>query len=322
MTRILTRHDVAGVLTLDDCLGPVEETFRRYGERRLEPPRSAGLHATHGTFHVKAAMTDVFAAKVNANFPENAKRHGLPTIQGVIIVMDTDRGEPLGILDSSWITTVRTAAATAVAAKHLARSAARTATIIGCGIQGRAHLEALLSVRPISEAFALDADPGTAQRFAHEMQLRLGIRVIPSTSIDEAVAASDIVVTCTPSRVPILHRAHVHPGLFIAGVGADNPEKHELAPELLRESLVVPDVLDQAATMGDLHHAIAAGLLTRENIHGELADVICGRVPGRRNDEEVFIFDSTGTALQDVAVASLALERAIERGIGVDIELG
>ena len=321
MTRILTRHDVASVLTLDDCLGPVEETFRQYGERRLDPPRSAGVHAQHGTFHIKAAMTDVFAAKINANFPENAKRHGLPTIQGVIIVMDADRGEPLGILDSTWITTVRTAAATAVAAKHLAKSTARTATIIGCGIQGRANLEALLGVRPIAAAYALDLDPGAAERFAHEMQARLGISVIPATSIDAAVAASDIVVTCTPSRFPILHRAHWHPGLFIAGVGADNPEKHELAPELLRESLVVPDILDQEATMGDLHHAIAAGMLTQKNIHGELADVICGRVPGRRNDEEVFIFDSTGTALQDVAVASLALTRGIERGIGVDIAL-
>jgi alanine dehydrogenase len=319
VTRILTQADVAALLTIDDCIAAVETVFRDYGEGRIAPPQSLGIHAPNGTFHVKAAAADVFAAKINANFPRNPRSHGLPTIQGVIVVMDIERGTPLGILDSALITTLRTAAASAVAAKHLARTGARTATIIGCGIQGQAHLEALARVRPIAKAYAFDVDAAASERFATTMQHRLGIDVVPTLSIGDAVSDSDIVVTCTPSHSPILELEHRHAGLFIAAVGADNPEKQEIAPALLAQCLVVPDILEQAATMGDLHHAIAAGAITRADIHGELSDVICGRVPGRQNDDEVFLFDSTGTALQDVVAASVALSRAVERGIGVEV---
>jgi ornithine cyclodeaminase/alanine dehydrogenase len=189
-------------------------------------------------------------------------------------------------------------------------------TIIGCGIQGRAHAEALLRVRKITKVFAFDTDPAAVAHFAQH----LGIEVVSSDSLENAVAESDIIITCTPARTPILGIEHRHPGLFIGAVGADNPEKNELAPALLAESRVVPDILDQAAIMGDLHHAIAAGAMTRDDIHGELADILCGRIPGRRSDDEVFIFDSTGTALQDVATASIALTRAIERSIGIELE--
>src|SRR3954469_25187949 len=268
MTRILTAADVAALLSIDDCIAAVESVFRDYGEGRIAPPQSLGIHAASGTFHVKAAVADVFAAKINANFPANPRSHGLPTIQGLIIVMDIERGTPLGILDSTLITTLRTAAASAVAAKYLARADARTMTIAGCGIQGQAHIEALLRVRPITKTYAFDVDAATSERFAHEMQQRLGIEVVQTLSLDDAVAASDIVVTCTPSRTPILESRHRHPGLFIAAVGADNPEKHELAPALLAQSRVVPDILEQAAKMGDLHHAINAGAMTGDEIHG------------------------------------------------------
>jgi alanine dehydrogenase len=304
VTLLLTRHDLASLLTLEDCLSAVEEAFR--GDPSMA--KSMGLHAATGTFHIKAALSGVFAAKINANFPGNPSRYGLPTIQGLIVVFDPERGTPLAILDSALITTLRTAAATAVAAKYLARNDAATITVIGCGTQGRASLEALRLVRPLREVWAYDADRAAAERLAR----------VPD-SLDDAIARSDIVVTCTTSRSPILDAHHLHPGLFIAAVGADNPEKQELAPAVLAGSKVVVDVLDQAATMGDLHHALEAGLLTRDDVHGELADVILGRVPGRESDEEVFVFDSTGTALQDVAVASLAYARAVERGVGLDV---
>ena len=137
--------------------------------------------------------------------------------------------------------------------------------------------------------------------------------------MDEAVRTADIVVTCTTARTAILDTQHLHPGLFIAAVGADNPEKQELTPALLGRTRIVADLLEQAATMGDLHHALESGTVRREDVHGELADVICGRVRGRTSDDETFVFDSTGTALQDVAVASIAVQRALERGAGVEI---
>src|SRR5438067_4385148 len=166
MTRILTAADVAALLTIDDCIAAVETAFRDFGEGRIAPPRSLGVHGERGTFHIKVGAADVFATKINANFPENPKQRGLPTIQGLIVVMDIDSGTPLGILDSTLITTLRTAAATAVAAKHLARETSHTMTIIGCGIQGQAHAEALLRVRPLTKVFAFDADSAAAARFA------------------------------------------------------------------------------------------------------------------------------------------------------------
>lgn len=313
MTRLLTRSDLETLLTTDDCLASVEEAFRSYGEGRVAPPKSVGLHAASGTFHIKAAMADLVAVKINANFPGNPRQHALPTIQGVIVLMDTERGVPLAVLDSALITTLRTAAATALAAKYLAIEGAATITIVGCGTQGRASLDAMRAVRPISTAYAYDGDRGAAERFAKDLDAQV------ASTLEEAIAHSDIVVTCTTARAPFLDARHLHPGLFIAAVGADNPEKQELTPELLRESTVVVDILEQAATMGDLFHAIEAGVLTRDDVHGELADVICGRFAGRRRADEVFVFDSTGTALQDVAVASLAYARAVERGAGVEI---
>lgn len=298
--RFISGEEISTLLTMDDCIAAVEDAFRAYGERRLVPPQSLGVHAARGTFHLKTAIGDLFAAKINANFPTNLER-GLPTIQGVIVLMSVDDGTPLAILDSAVITTMRTAAATAVAARYLARRDARTLAIIGCGTQGHAHVEALR----LENVYAYDTDPARAERFARAT----GAVVAPT--IDDAVANADIIVTCTPSRTPILDAHHLHRGLFIAAVGADNPEKHELAPELMREAIVVADILEQSATMGDLHHAIAAGVMTRADVHGELADIICGRVRGRGNEDEVFVFDSTGTALQDLAVAAIAYARAV-----------
>ena len=319
MTRLLTRNDVASVLTPADCLQAVEEAFRGYGEGRAAAPKSVGFHASHGTFHIKAAMADVLATKINANFPENPSRHRLPTIQGVIVVMDCERGTTVAILDSTLITALRTAAATAVAAKYLARADAKTLAVIGCGTQGRATVEALRVVRPIDEVLAYDTDAACADRFARELTEQHGTNVRAVGSVDEAVRTADLVVTCTTARTAILDTHHLHPGLFIAAVGADNPEKQELTPALLRKTKIVADILDQAAAMGDLHHALEAGAVRREDVHGELAGVICGRVPGRTSDDEIFVFDSTGTALQDVAAASIAVQRAIERGVGIEI---
>ena len=319
MTRLLTRNDVAAILSPADCLNAVEEAFRNYAAGRSVAPHSAGFHAPDGTFHIKAAMADVLATKINANFPENPSRHGLPTIQGVIVVMDVERGSTLAILDSALITALRTAAATAVAAKHLSRADARKLTVIGCGTQGRATVEAIRAVRAIDQVVVHDIDPERAGHFAHEVAEQQGVDVRTARSIDEAVHSADIVVTCTTARSAILDAGHLRPGLFIAAVGADNPEKQELTPALLAKTKIVADLLEQAAKMGDLHHALEQGLLRREDVHGELGEVVDGRIPGRRSDDEIFVFDSTGTALQDVAVASIAVRRAIERGAGVEI---
>jgi ornithine cyclodeaminase/alanine dehydrogenase-like protein (mu-crystallin family) len=240
----------------------------------------------------------------------------------VIALFDADRGELLALLDSIEITSRRTAAATAVAAKHLARADAAVATIVGCGEQGRSQLRALCCVRPIRAARAVDADAARAAAYAGEMSRELGVDVTPASDVRAAARECDVCVTCTPSRRPLLDVGDVSPGTFVAAVGADAPEKQEIAPALLATSAVVVDVLAQCAAFGDLHHAIEAGLMRREDVRAELAAIVAGEAAGRRSDDEVVIFDSTGTALQDVAAAALVYERALAAGAGMRVALG
>ena len=319
MTRLLSRDDVRAVLTLPDCIAVVEQVFGDYAMGSLPKSESLGIQAERGTFHVKAARADVFAAKINANFPANPATHDLPTIQGVIVVMDLDRGTPLGILDSSLITTLRTAAATAVAAKYLARDDATIVALIGCGALGHATVDALRVVRPLKRVNLWDVNETARAGCARELARSKNLEIVPAASLETALAGADIVVTCTPAKRPFLEAHHARPGLFIAAVGADNPEKSEITPQLMTRTSVVTDLTDQAAAMGDLHHAIAAGFLTKSDVHGELGEVISGRVAGRQTDDQIFLFDSTGTALQDVVVASLALDRATRSGLGIEM---
>jgi len=325
-TRILTRSDVAHLLNLADCIKVVEEVFRLHAEGRVPPPAVLGFPVPGGGFHVKAAGLDTdrpyFAAKINANFPGNPSRYGLPTIQGVIALFDALHGQPLALMDSIEITIQRTGAATGVAAQYLARTNATVATICGCGVQGRVQLQAIQHVRKIRQVFAVDQDVTRRDAFAREMGEVLGIDVIPVADLADAAKRSGIVVTCTPSNRPILLRADVSPGCFIAGVGADNPDKQELDPALLAGSTVVVDHLEQCLTIGDLHHAVQAGVMTGDDVHAELGEVIAGKKPGRRSEQEIVVFDSTGTALQDVAVAAMVYERALSENVGTSVLLG
>ena len=323
---ILDRHDVTELLTLPDCIAAVEEVFRRYALGQLPvEPGVLGAHLPAGGFHLKTAALggtpSYFAAKINANFPDNPTLRGLPTIQGVVVLFDATDGRPLALLDSIEITILRTAAASALAARYLALPQAATVTIVGCGNQGRAHLRALMHVRPLTQAFALDVDPATARTFAGEMAEELGITVTATTDLAAAVGASDICVTCTTARRPIFPASLLHPGLFLAAVGADSPEKQELEASVLPACRVVVDLLDQASRMGELHHALAAGLMTAANVHADLGQLVTGQRPGRTSAGESFVFDSTGTALQDVAAAALVYARACAEGRGVETAL-
>jgi alanine dehydrogenase len=284
-TLLLTRSDVASLLTLDDCIGGVEAAFRLHAEGRTLPPAVLGVPSGDGGFHIKTAGLTVertwFAMKCNGNFAGNPARLGMPAIQGVIVLCDGDNGTLLAVLDSVEITILRTGAATAVAAKHLAREDARVATICGCGNQGRAQLRALTRVRALDRVFAFDADAAAASAFAVEMAHACGIAVEPVADLATAVRASDICVTCTPSRRYILHAEDVRPGTFVAAVGADSETKWEIDPRLFARARVVVDSLDQCAVIGDLHHALEAGAITRDAVHAELVDLIAGRVAGR-----------------------------------------
>jgi len=318
---LLGSREIQSLLTLDECIGAVEHAFRVHGEGSATPPAVLSMHAADGGFHVKAGLLELdrsyFAAKVNGNFPENPLRFGLPTIQGVIVLCDAGNGTPLAVMDSRDITSLRTAAATAVAAKFLARPDSQTVTICGCGNQGRIQLKALSRVFQLETVFAYDTDGQQALRFSQDLTSELEIPVKPVPDLAAAVRQSDICVTCTTSRQPLLGSDDVSPGTFIAAVGADNPQKQELHLSLMAKSKIVCDILEQCAVMGDLHHALDAGVVTLANVYAELGEIVAEKKPGRESQEEITIFDSTGMALQDVAAAVILYQKAEKQGAGL-----
>ncbi|WP_310469284.1 ornithine cyclodeaminase family protein [Sphingomonas sp.] len=322
---ILTRRDIAALMRPADWLRAVEDGFAAAADGHAQSPPPMAICGTGGTFHAKGARIhlerDYVALKLNANFPGNPERIGLPTIQGAILLCDGTTGALLAVMDSIEVTLRRTAAATALAARFLARAQSHSVLICGCGEQGAAQLAALREVLPLARGSAWDRDQAKAAAFARNTTAE-GFPIELATDLPKAAWKSDVIVTCTTARTPFLDTDTVRPGAFIAAVGADSPDKSEIAPALMANALVVVDVVDQCVAMGDLHHAIAAGAMPLGDVHAELAELVAGHRPGRTSDEQITLFDSTGTALQDVAAAALIYRRALEHGSGLAIVLG
>lgn len=319
-TLILTRSDVQRLAAPRDYFDAVAESFRAFARGGVDSPPPMEILGRGGAFHAKGASMEIggrrlAALKCNGNFPLNPAR-GLPTIQGAILFCDADDGALLAVLDSIEITLRRTAAASAVATDLLARKSAETLLICGCGVQGRAHLEALAPLRRFRRILAYDVDRSVAGRFVEEARAASGVLIEAASSLDAAAPQADVIVATTPSRAPYLLPQHVKAGAFVAAVGADNPGKSEIAPALMAGAAVIADVAAQCAVMGDLRAAVAAGALAREDIRGELGDALIGAAQGRIDEKEIVIFDSTGAAFQDLAAAAMIFERASRDGIG------
>ena len=326
-TLLLTASEVAALLDLPTCMAAVEDVLRRHAAGETVPPRVLGLPARGGGLHVKGAgllgSAPRLAVKLNANFPANPERFELPAIQGVLALFDGACGRLLALLDSMMITALRTAATSALAARHLARPDAATLTVCGCGRQGAMHARALGGVLPITQVLLWDLDPRRAERLAAELAPELpGADVRPAPDLAAALASSDVCATCTPARAYYVRFEDIRPGTFVAAVGADDHGKQELDPRLVARSTLVVDALAQCAELGELQHAIAAGLMTAGQAHAELADVVAGVRPGRQTAEEITVFDSTGTALQDLAAAVAVETRARAAGAGQVVDLG
>jgi ornithine cyclodeaminase/alanine dehydrogenase len=323
-TLLLGQADIARTMALSDYIDAVEQAFICLGAGQMAVPPVQHMPAPDGAFHVKSAgfLGDPYyvAVKVNGNFPDNLRKAGLPTIQGAIVLCDGRNGSLLAVIDSIEVTAMRTGAATAVAAKYLARDNSSVATVIGCGIQGRVQLLALNEVLPLTTVYAFDTDRRRRDAFVGRMLAETGLELIPVERISDATPASQVVVTCTSSRSPFLLREHVAPGTFIAAVGADNADKQELHPELMGESRVVVDLLEQCAEIGELHHALQAGTMTRTDVVAELAQIVAQTARHAFEPDDVIVFDSTGSAIQDVAAAGIIYERAKSGGIGMWME--
>jgi ornithine cyclodeaminase/alanine dehydrogenase-like protein (mu-crystallin family) len=321
---VLSRADIARLMSYEDYVVAVEAAFVAAAKGEAVAPPAAALHVPDGSFHAKGAALlgkdAVTAIKLNGNFPGNPATNGLPTVQGVIYLDDGQNGRPLAVMDSIEVTINRTAAATTLAARHLARPDSRTATICGAGVQGRIQLIAIAAAVRLERANVWDARPEAAESLAREMSsaLKLDVRATADLSVTRE---SDIVVTCTSARRAFLTADLVRAGTFIAAVGADNSDKQEIDPALYAASVVVVDSLEQAAEIGDLHHALAAGVVTTDHVHATLGEILSGAKPGRGGPDAITLFDSTGLGLQDVAAAAAIYRRALARSAGKRLSL-
>jgi ornithine cyclodeaminase len=329
MTRmtILTEAELREIVKLDlDAVACVESAFRALATEKVAMPPIMRLDIPEhrGEVDVKTAYVpgvDGFAIKISPGFFDNPKL-GLPSVNGMMVLLSARTGlvEAL-LLDNGYLTDVRTAAAGAVAAKHLSREDSAVAAIFGAGVQARLQLEALTLVRPIAEARIWARDAAKAQSTANALRDRLGIVVRAEPDAAEAVAGADIIVTTTPATEPIIKAGFVSAGQHITAMGSDAEHKNEIAPAIIRlADLYVADSAKQTRRLGELHHAIDAGLIPSDAEVTELGQVIAGLKHGRRSADQITLADLTGTGVQDTAIATLARDRARAASAGTIFE--
>ena len=325
--KILTEAELRRVVPLDlEAISCVEDAFHALATKAVAMPPILRLDIPEqrGEVDVKTAYVpglDGFAIKISPGFFDNPKM-GLPSTNGLMVLFSTRTGLVQAVLlDNGYLTDVRTAAAGAVAARHLSRPDASVAAIFGAGMQAKLQLEALSLVRPIREARIWARDVMKAEATALELTAKLGFAVQAAADGRAAVEGADIVVTTTPSEQPVLKAAWLQPGQHITAMGSDAEHKNEIEPAIITGAgLYVADSLMQTRRLGELHHAIKAGLVTEGMIFTELGEIVAGRKPGRSGPEQITVADLTGTGIQDTAIATLAAARAAAAGAGTPFE--
>jgi len=325
--KILTEAELRRIVPLDlEATACVEEAFHALAMKAVAMPPILRLDIPEhrGEVDVKTAYVpglDGFAIKISPGFFDNPKI-GLPSTNGMMVLLSAKTGLVQALLlDNGYLTDVRTAAAGAVAAKHLSREDASVAAIFGAGMQAKLQLEALSLVRPIREARIWARDAAKAEAVAAELTRKLGFPVRAEADGRAAVDGADVIVTTTPSETPILKAEWLQPGQHVTAMGSDAEHKNEIEPAVITGAdLYVADSLKQTRRLGELHHAIEAGLVAEATTFPELGEVIAGRKPGRSHRDQITVADLTGTGIQDTAIATLAAARAVAADAGMTFE--
>lgn len=323
---ILTEAEIRSCVVLDqEATSAVADGFTSLaaGEVSLPPIIRVDISEHKGEVDIKTAYVrgfDSFAIKIAAGFFENY-RLGLPTGSGMMVLVSAKTGRPEAVLlDNGYLTDVRTGAAGALAARYLARKRVKTAGVIGSGMQARYQMMGLKQVRDFQRLMVYGIVPDQVEQYAAEMASLLGVKVVKAEDVETVVRNSEVVVTCTPAREPYLKAEWLHPGLHITAMGTDSEDKQELYADALRRAdLLVCDRKSQSFRLGEFHNGLEAGVLSPDDPIIELGDLTSGRKPGRRSDEEITICDLTGVGVQDTAIALLAYQKAMEKGLGLQI---
>jgi alanine dehydrogenase len=321
----LSEDDVASLLTMKEALGAVESAFALHGEGKVQMPSK--LYLSFDPFEgdlrampafVKSSPPAAGVKIVNSN-PANPGR-GLPAVSGIMVLVDPETGLPLAILGAGNLTAIRTGAAGGVAAKYLARPKSRSAGLIGCGRQALTQLEALQLIFPIETCLVWGKTREEAESFCANAPRWIKAGLKPCSDVEEACRA-DILVTTTPVRTPLVKEAWVAAGTHVNAIGADAPGKQELETSLVKKARVVVDDWLQASHAGEINVPVAAGVVTAGSVAAQLGEIVIGRKKGRLSGEDITIFDSTGLALQDVAVGRFVYEKALKQSKGQALKI-
>jgi alanine dehydrogenase len=325
-TLVLSEEAVKKLLTFEEVTDAVESAFRMkgLGHAQMPPKQYLFMKKYNGDVRTMPAYleeTDAVAIKVVNSHPENRK-HGLPTVMATIILVDPRTGIPIAIMGGTWITALRTGAAGAIAAKHLAKSNPKNVGFVGAGTQARTQLMGLQSVFNIEEVRVWDLNEKAAAKYAEEMTIKYSQSSVCSVkSIEKAVQGADIIVTATPSRKPLVSAEWVNEGTHINCVGADAPGKQELDPAILVKSKIVVDDWSQSCHGGEINVPLAKGIIRREDVWGDICEIVAGLKQGRTSSEEITVFVSTGLAIQDAATANIVYRKALKQKIGKHVEI-
>ena len=307
---------MAELLQMSEVLSAIEQAFRDCALGQGQMPPKSYIKTSRGDFRaMPGALPGAVGIKWVSVHPRNPG-HGLPTVMGVYIYSDPDTGYPLAIMDATEITAFRTAAASAIASKYLARPDSNTLGLVGAGRQAYMHLKShalLFNLKAVRiydvRSEAIDAFINSFPQFD-----------VKKASLEEATA-SDIVCTLTPAKNPVVEASWVRPGTHINAVGADAPGKQELDPKILEMAQVIVDDIAQASHGGEINVALREGLFKKEQVWGTLDKIIIGAKPGRRDAQAITVFDSTGLAIEDVAVAHSVYRKAKEKGKYLALEI-
>ncbi|MBI3762064.1 MAG: ornithine cyclodeaminase family protein [Chloroflexi bacterium] len=326
--RILSSTDVVKALPMAEAIAAMKDAFAQLsaGEATvpLRPKIEVAAHAGVSLFMpAYLAGKGDLAIKVVSVFSNNPKRN-LPLIHAVVLVLESDTGRPLALLEGGAVTAIRTGAGAGAATDLLARPESSITAIFGAGVQARTQLEAVCTVRKIKRVLIYDKSTDRAQRMAEEMA---GKGPIPSDirvaqSPPEAIAEADIVSTATTSTTPVFDGHDLRPGTHVNAIGAYLPEMQEIDVETIRRALVVVDSRESALNEpGDIIIPLKSGAISESHIHAELGEIVAGKRPGRANPDQITFFKSCGTAVQDAAAARVALQNAERLNLGTTVAL-
>ncbi|UZE04327.1 ornithine cyclodeaminase family protein [Pseudomonas corrugata] len=321
-TLLLTKEEVGKLISMQEVIGTVEEAYKAFCSGQVIQPDYIGIHlpAPRGEIDFKVGYcksNEMISMKASSGgFLDNPTAHGVPNGMGSILLFDARSCALICVMDGSLLTGLRTGASGAVSVKALARKNAKKITTIGTGNQARMQIRAISLVMQIEEIHAWSRNPEALARFKTDIEGEFDIPVILADSKKEAVEQADILITTTRGKGSLVDASWVKPGTHIVAIGTDMKGKQELDPEIFRHAKIVNDSISQCIEKGETWHPLNAKIITQDDIHGELGEILLGRKPGRENDDEITIFDSTGMAIQDNTTAEKIYRNALENKVG------